>query len=356
VRIVSLLPSATEIVCRLGLREQLVGVTHECDYPPSVLSLPKVTRTLIPKDATSREIDDLVRERLKTQRALYSLDLPTLERLAPDLIVTQALCDVCAVAEEEVNAAACSLPGRPMVINLEPARLEEVFDCMLLVGRHVGREQRARDEVERLKSRVAAVAERSRQSRLSLRESRGEQGDECSSSWNGGEQVTRQGDASASGDRRRDERRPRVMLLEWIDPPFSAGHWNPQLVRLAGGEEVIGVEGEKSRTVAWSEIVAAAPEVMMISCCGFDIERTLADLPILRAQPGFGDLSCVKSERVYVADGSQYFSRPGPRLVDSLEILAHAIDPEVHPEPLEAPPAIRLSSADLHCEIPTRVS
>ncbi len=299
-RIVSLLPSATEMICRLGLEQQLVGVTHECDYPPAVIKLPKVTQTLIPKDASSREIDELVRERLKTQRALYTLDLPVLERLRPDLIVTQALCDVCAVAEEEVTAAACSLPGQPQVINLEPTRLDDVFDCMLVVGRHAGCESQAIEEVEHLKQRVATVAARSATMKA----------------------------------------RPRVMLLEWIDPPFCGGHWNPELVRLAGGDEVIGIEGQDSRTTAWSEIVEAQPEVLFISCCGFDIARTLEDLPILRSQPGFFDLPCVQSERVYVANGSHYFSRPGPRLVDSLEMLAHAIDPQVHPEPTEAEPAM----------------
>jgi iron complex transport system substrate-binding protein len=129
------------------------------------------------------------------------------------------------------------------------------------------------------------------------------------------------------------------MLLEWIDPPFSAGHWNPELVRIAGGVEVIGVEGEKSRTTSWEEITAAQPEVMLISCCGFDLARTLVDLPILRGQPGFNDLPCVQNRRVYATDGSHYFSRPGPQLVDSLEILAHAIDPAAHPAPLEAEPA-----------------
>src|SRR5215470_5850964 len=143
-KIVSLLLSATEIVCALGLREQLVGVTHECDYPPAVRALPKVTRTRIPHDATSAQIDALVRERLKTQRALYTLDMPTLEQLRPDLLVTQALCDVCAVAEEEVTAAACRLPGQPMVVNLEPTRLAEVFECLLLVGDSAGLSNRAR--------------------------------------------------------------------------------------------------------------------------------------------------------------------------------------------------------------------
>src|SRR5436190_6428089 len=152
-RIVSLLPSATEILCALGLEEQLVGVTHECDFPPSVKALPKVTRTLIPHDASSREIDDLVRERLKTDRALYTLDMPALEALRPDLLVTQALCDVCAVAEAEVSAAACSLPGRPRVLNLEPMSLEEVFDTLLLVGEATGREARAREVAAGLRMR-----------------------------------------------------------------------------------------------------------------------------------------------------------------------------------------------------------
>jgi hypothetical protein len=179
VRIVSLLPSATEIVCELGLGDALVGVTHECDHPPFVKALPKVTRTLVPHDAPSGEIDALVREKLKGARALYSLDLETLERLRPELIVTQALCDVCAVAEEEVTSAACSLPGAPRVVNLEPMRLSEVFDCLRLVGDAAGVPERAAETVARLEARVAAVERRTR------------------------------GIAA----------RPRVALLEWIDPP-----------------------------------------------------------------------------------------------------------------------------------------
>lgn len=298
-RIVSLLPSATEIVCLLGLRDQLVGVTHECDYPAAVLSLPKVTQTLIPHDASSHEIDALVRERLKAQTALYTLNMPVLEELRPDLIVTQALCDVCAVAEEEVKAAACSLPGSPRVVNLEPMCLGEVFDCIQLVGDAAGLSDRARTVIAELRQRVAAVEQRSRQ--------------------------------IAS--------RPRVMLLEWIDPPFCAGHWSPELVRLAGGTEVIGVEGQKSQTTAWADILAADPEVLLIACCGFSIERTFEDVPILRAYPGWQDLSCVRNGRVYVVDGSAYFSRSGPRLVDSLEILAHALHPQDHPLPAGLAPA-----------------
>ena len=301
-RIVSLLPSATEIVCELGLGDQLVGVTHECDYPPFVRSLPKVTQTLVPHDAPSGEIDALVRERLKGARALYSLDLEVLERLRPELIVTQALCDVCAVAESEVTAAACSLPGAPRVVNLEPMRLAEVFDCLRLVGDAAGIPARAAETVARLEARVAAVEQRTRTIRA----------------------------------------RPRVALLEWVDPPFGCGHWSPEIVRLAGGVEVIGREGQPSQTTAWSDFVAAAPEVVVVACCGFDAARTRQDLPLLASYPGFRELPAVRAGRVYLLDGNAYFSRPGPRLVDSLEILAHALHPEVHPLPGGRPAAERV--------------
>jgi iron complex transport system substrate-binding protein len=301
-RIVSLLPSATEIICQLGLVDELVGVTHECDFPPAVCDLPKVTRTFIPAAASSREIDTLVRERLKTERALYSLDVPMLERLRPDLIVTQALCDVCAVAEAEVQAAACSLPGRPRVLNLEPTCLEDVFESLRMVGDATRHVEPARDEVASLRTRVAAIEGRSRQ-------------------------ITR---------------RPLVVVLEWIDPPFSSGHWSPELVRLAGGEEALGAAGERSRTLDWRQIAAAAPEVLVIACCGFDVERTCTELPILRNYPGWAELPCVRSGRVYVVDGSAYFNRPGPRLVDSLEILAHLLHPNVHPLPSHLSPALKV--------------
>jgi iron complex transport system substrate-binding protein len=306
-RIVSLLPSATEIVCEIGLGDHLVGVTHECDYPSFVGGLPKVTRTLIPHDASSREIDTLVRERLKTQKALYTLDRPTLERLAPDLIVTQTLCDVCAVAEAEVAAAACSLPGRPKVVNLEPMRLVEVFECLRLVGAAAGVPGRAADAVDRLQAHVDAVVERS---------------------------------AAVSV-------RPRVVLLEWIDPPFCSGHWSPELVRLAGGIEGVGREAEPSRAMRWDEVVDYDPEVLVIACCGFTTERTLQDIPILRDYPGFAELTCVQNRRVYVIDGNAYFSRPGPRLVDSLEILAHILHPDIHPHPPGLPAAHQLTLAEL---------
>lgn len=304
-RIVSLLPSATEIVCALGLEEHLVGVTHECDFPASVQHLPKVTRTLIPTEASSSEIDRLVRERLQSVRALYTLNMPVLQELRPDLIVTQALCDVCAVAEDEVRAAACLLPGSPRVVNLEPQTLTEVFAAIHQVGIAVGMNRAAVAVIQRLTARVDAVVARS----AAL------------------------------------VRRPRVVLLEWLDPPFSCGHWSPELVRLAGGVEGLGHEGKPSRTLRWEEVLAWQPEVVCIACCGFSVERTVCDLPLLRLVPGWQDVPAVRAGRVYVTDGSHYFSRPGPRLVDSLEILAHTLHPEVHPLPHGLPRPVRVNDA-----------
>jgi iron complex transport system substrate-binding protein len=271
-----------------------VGVTHECDFPPSVRSLPRVTRTLIPVDASSAEIDALVRERLKSEKALYSLDMPVLEQVRPDLMVTQALCEVCAVAEAEVQAAACTLPGSPRVLNLEPMTLAQVLDCVLQVGKAAGRQETAEEVVGALRRRVDSVTARSAGIAM----------------------------------------RPGVVVLEWLDPFFTAGHWTPELVQMAGGTELIGIGGTPSRTMSHEELIAAAPEVLVISCCGFDIERTMQELPAFLSRPGVADLPAVRSGRVYVMDGNQYLSRPGPRLVESLEILGHLLHPGVHPAPV----------------------
>lgn len=294
--IVSLLPSATEIVCALGLGDSLVGVTHECDYPPFVRNLPKVTTTLIPHDATSGQIDALVREQVSGEQALYHLDIPTLEALAPDLIVTQALCDVCAVAAAEVTDAACRLPGNPPVVNLEPMTLDEVFDAILAVGAAAGRDAVAAEIVAGLRARVDAVAQRTATIRL--------------------------------------DQHPRVAFLEWIDPLFNGGHWNPELIGLAGGIDVLGSPAGASRTVAWRQVVDAQPDVVFVACCGYTTERALADIPLVEAKSGWADLPAVRNGRVYVTDGNAYFSRPGPRLVDSLEILAHSLHPGAHVVPI----------------------
>ena len=287
-RIVSLLPSATEIVCALGLRDQLVGVTHECDYPQTVQSLPRVTRTLIPVDAASCEIDRLVSEQLKTTKALYQLDLPLLKELRPDVIVTQSLCDVCAVSPNEVQTALAQLSGAPRGVNLEPQSLDGLFEAIWQVASAVG--VSAEDTIRHLRGRVEAVAMRS---------------------------------AGVS-------QRPRVTFLEWLDPPFSSGHWNPELVRIAGGIEGLGKEGQPSRRLHWDEVFVCQPDVIIIACCGFNVERTRQDLVAVQSMAGWCELPAVRSGRVYVADGSQYFNRPGPRLIESLELLAHAIHPDRH--------------------------
>jgi len=283
-RIVSLLPSATEIVAILGLGEQLVGVTHECDYPDFVKRLPKVTKTLIPHDASSAEIDRLVREQLREQKALYLLDEEMLARVRPDLIVTQDLCDVCAVAQEDVQAAVCKLPGRPTVLNLEPTTLHEVFDSIQLVADFCKIANRGRDIVHWLKGRIATIR-----------------------------------DSVPVGPR------PRAVLLEWLDPPFSCGHWTPELVRLAGATEVLGREGERSRTLSWEEIAEADPDVVFVACCGFNEARAAHDVRLLASNPLWASLRAVREGQVHIFDGNQFFNRPGPRLVESVELLAAAL-------------------------------
>jgi iron complex transport system substrate-binding protein len=284
-RIVCLLPSATEIVCALGLRDQLVGVTHECDFPKSVSSLPKVTRILIPPDASSARIDEMVRERARNRLPLYQLDVPTLLALQPDLIVTQALCDVCAVDETEVREAVCSMARGPTLINLEPLSLGDVFESMRIVAQAAGVIDEGNEAVGELIQRVNFVVNQTR-------------------------------DISE---------RPSVVFLEWLDPLFCGGHWNPELVALAGGREQIGKVGSRSRRIEWDELRIADPDVLFIACCGFSVERARMDLAKLKFQAWWAELKAVRTERVYLADGSAYFNRPGPRLVDSLEILARAI-------------------------------
>ncbi|HEY7503146.1 MAG TPA: ABC transporter substrate-binding protein [Gemmatimonadales bacterium] len=281
-RVASLLPSATEIVRALGMESSLVAVSHSCDFPGRVERLPRATSTRVPSGAASREIDRIVRECLQRGESLYRLDEALLEQLRPDVIVTQSLCEVCAVGPGEVERAVPGLGSHPAVITLEPHTLEEVFDSILVVGQALGRTAEAAALVKALRSRVAAVR--------------------------------------ARAVRRRH--RPRVAFLEWADPLISGGHWNPQLVELAGGRDGLGRPGRRSRTLAWEEILAWRPEVMVLACCGFDEARGLEELDLLRRRPGFSDLPCAGAGRVHVMDGVRLFSRPGPSLVDSLERLA----------------------------------
>jgi iron complex transport system substrate-binding protein len=282
VRIASLLPSATEIVCSLGLEEALVAVSHSCDFGGRVESLPRVTRTRVPQGASSHEIDAVVRDCLHRGESLYQLDEALLESLQPDLIVTQALCEVCAVGPAEVGRAVPALSSHPRVITLEPRTLEEVFGAIELVGEAVGRSGQAELLVRELRRRVDAV--RTRSAALA--------------------------------------RRPRVAFLEWADPPICGGHWNPELVELAGGRDGLGRRGEPSRVVSWEDVLNWRPEVMVLACCGFDEVRGQAEMELLRRRPGFERLPCARDGRTYVMDGVRLFSRPGPSLVESLERLA----------------------------------
>ncbi len=285
-RIVTLLPSATEIVRALGLEASLVAVSHSCDFPGPIEALPRVTRTRVPEDAPSGEIDAVVRQCLTQGKSLYELDVETLDRLRPDLIITQSLCQVCAVGPSEVSRALPALRSAPEVLTLESSTLDGTLETMLEVGRATGRTREAEALVASLRRRVDLVRARAA----------------CRTA------------------------RPRVAFLEWIDPPMCGGHWNPELVELAGGCDGLGEAGQPSRTVRWEEIVRLQPEVLVIACCGYTANRARQDLALLRGRPGFASLPCVRARRIHIMDGVGLFSRPGPGLVDSLEALAVVLD------------------------------
>lgn len=294
-RIATLLPSATEIVCALGLADDIVAVTHECDYPPEILGRPVVVRSMIESTRTSREIDADVASALRRGESLYRIETERLAALRPDLVITQDLCEVCALPGAEVDAALASLPSAPRVLRLHPHTLHDILDDVLRVGAAVGRDEEARRVVARLRERIARVA-------------------------------------AAVGGRidppRGGSERPRVFCMEWLDPPFCGGHWMPELVRLAGGREVIGQAGRPSMRVEWPQIADAAPEVIVLALCGFDVARTRQETAAVASRPEWQRLPAVRTGRVYATDASAYFSRSGPRIVDGLEILAAILHPE----------------------------
>ncbi len=292
-RIVTLLPSATEIVCALDLRDQLVGVSHSCNFPEDVAGLPVMTCTHVPCEKSSAEIDSYVRDHLTGHEALYDLDLDALRDAAPDVIVSQTLCDVCAVSTGDVLQALHDLPSKPELVDLEPNTLDDVFADILRVGEVLGVSDRARDIVDDL--------------------------------------VTRRSSAAARTATIPPDDRPRVAFLEWLEPPFNGGHWNPELVELAGGIDLLGAPGKPSSTQSWDDVVTRDPDVVFIACCGFRVERALEDVAEVSRRDEWQQLRAVREGRVYVSDGDAYFSCPGPRLVDGMEIMAHALHPEVHP-------------------------
>jgi iron complex transport system substrate-binding protein len=284
-RIVSLLPSATEILFAIGAGPDVVGVTHECDFPAEAALLPHVTSSALAPAASSAEIDRHVRHSLHEGSSLYFLDADLLERLRPDLIVTQELCAVCAVSYDIVDRAVRRMRGDPSLVSLEPSSLDDVFATIAFLGELTGREAGAASLLRALRSRVDALQSRA--------DSRTE--------------------------------RPRVLVLEWTDPPMSGGHWTPGLIELAGAIPVLGNPGADSQALEWSAIAQEDPDAIVVGPCGFDLPHTHRAIADLADAEHWRSLRAVRDGRVYAIDGSAYLNRPGPRLVDTAEIVAAAI-------------------------------
>ncbi len=288
-RVVTLLPSATEIVAALGFTDQIVGRSHECDYPAEIAERPVCTAPKFKVEGSSAEIDRRVNAIVRDALSVYSVDAAMLRRLNPGLIVTQSQCEVCAVSEHDVeDALADWLGARPQIVSLRPNALRDIWDDIECVAAALGAPERGADLTRRLKARVSAIADRSAQ----------------------------------IGSR------PAVVCIEWIDPLMAAGNWMPELVAMAGGRNVLGEAGKHSPRITFDELRAIDPDAVVISPCGFKIDRTTAELPGLIGRTGWAQLKAVREGRVSVVDGNQYINRPGPRIVESLEILAELIHPD----------------------------
>jgi len=292
-RIISLLPAATEIAAALGLMDQVVGVSHECDFPEEASTRPRITHCPVHNAGlTSGEVDQWVRRELRDNGTIYTVDEPLLRELQPDVILTQKLCDVCAVGYGTVTRLAETLPGPPRVVNLEPTSLSDIFDDIRRVAEACGVAERARGIIAKLSERVEAV--------------------------------------QLQADR--ISHRPRCFLMEWVDPLFCSGHWGPELVEIAGGCDSLGRRHQPSAQVDWREVVDTGPEIMVLALCGYDINRARHDYELLRRFADFDSLPAAHDGEIYLVDASAYFARPGPRIVDSLEILAGILHPREFPE------------------------
>jgi iron complex transport system substrate-binding protein len=292
-RIVSLLPAATEIAAALGLMDQVVGVSHECDFPEQANERPRVTHCPV-HDANmpSREIDEWVRRALHDSGTIYTIDEQLLRKLQPEVILTQKLCDVCAVGYGTVAKLAQTLPGPPVVVNLEPASLGDIFGDIGRVANACDVHERAAKLIGNLLERVEKVRERI----ATIRD------------------------------------RPRCFLIEWVDPPFCSGHWAPEVVEIAGGRDSLGRKHQPSVQIEWQQVLEARPEIIVLALCGYDIDRARRDYELLRGFPGFDSIPAADTGQVYIVNASAYFARPGPRIVDSLEILAGILHPTEFPE------------------------
>lgn len=289
-RIVTLLPSATEIVCALGFEAQLVGRSHECDFPASVVRLPALTEPKFNPEGTSAEIDQRVKKIVGDALSVYRVDAAKLRELRPDLIVTQSQCEVCAVSEREVEAAVAEWLGvRPKIVSLAPYALDDIFTDMQRVADALDAQARGTELVGVLRARLSKIADKARVA----------------------------------------SERPRVATIEWLDPLMAGGNWMPSLVEMAGGVNLFGTAGEHSPWMKFDELAAKNPDLILISPCGFDMDRAAQDLPALTNRAEWARLKAVRERRVFMADGNQYFNRPGPRIAESLEILAEITHPEL---------------------------
>ncbi len=293
-RILSFLPSATEIVYLLGLDDQLYGVTHECDYPEGALTKPKLTSNAISSgNATSKQIDDRVRGSLTAGKGIYSLDYQLFRAAKPDVIFTQELCEVCAVSYGEIYRAASSLPKKAEVISLDTFTVDDILAAIITVGSTCGKELEAKRLVESLNVRIKRVTDLV-------------------------------GNLQKKGKKSR-----RVLFVEWIDPLMSGGHWIPEMIKRAGGTDLFGIHGENSKRVNWIDAARSSPDLIVVAPCGFAVERARIEMKQLKKLPSWEGVPAVKNGNVFVADGNAYFSRPGPRIVEGLEILASMINPEL---------------------------
>ena len=282
-RIVSLVPSATEMLFALGLGDDVVAVTHECDYPPEATTLPRVTRDKLPAGLTPAQIDAAVKERTLNGESIYELDTELLHELQPDLIVTQALCAVCAVSYDDVREIAEEIDSQPMVLALDPHTVGEVLGDARTIAQATDTKDAAVDLIREASERIDRV-------RLAVR----------------------------------GARRPRVVALDWLDPPYTAGHWTPQLIDFAGGEDVLGFAGEKSEQQTWELIAASEPDLVIVMPCGFD-----AEIAHREAEMAHDMLASLGAGQIVAVDAAAYFSRPGPRIIEGLELLAHIMHPEL---------------------------
>ncbi|MGD1085807.1 MAG: cobalamin-binding protein [Verrucomicrobiota bacterium] len=293
-RVVSLLPGATEIVCALGCADRLKGRSHNCDFPPEIRALPVCTSASLDSESSSAEIAREVRSLRRRALSVHQINLDQIRELRPDLILTQAQCEACAVTLSDLQKAlAPTAAFQPQIISLSPASLADVWKDIQTVADALGVTARGRELLSQLKNRVVDIIQQT-----------------CL--------ITR---------------RPAVACLEWLDPPMSAGDWLPELVEIAGGRNLFGRAGQPSAALEWETLCRADPEILVLMPCGFDVERTRREAKALEQQPEWKTLRAVKTKKVYVTDGNQYFNRPGPRLVDSLEILAAIVQPALFPAP-----------------------